>query len=547
MSQMNQETALTICDACCRIGQNNQFGEVIAIAEAAKIKTQSLDKTRIAFVTDQARSINRIADEVFHFQAIPAEKEARFASKTAVFEFRYAENDHYADFSAEDLQNHFISEVAVKGLEQIDVSFYLSNGEFTDHSWKEVLQSVDYLFLVVSAGHLLTTAEREFVETTIRKNGAITRFAMVLSDLNMLNSLAALEDIENRIAWFLDSMGANKKYYSLGPEGDLEAAITGELAERSEELRALTFWQIAQMCLTDVENHLKLLLQRAQVNTEELSNQIAVLQSRKTDMIRMGELLATKFSSSLNGRVIHNAIVFTRKYVDQIENSIYSGLQESDLETAAEMVPSYMDAALAKLKSELSSSISNETNLLWDTIEKQMEADAGEFFTGIQELPGGIFNPPIQPTVDNPFASIPDNYSTSGQRNTLQKISKALLIGSVPVLLFGGIPAAAGTIIASQVIKKIPIKPNKTLENLKDEIHGICYDYLMSVEKGLMELGEQTGVYGEQLIRNAYESFVNRVLDSLAKVLKEAEEAKEKAVQLKFILEKELPEIKANL
>ena len=46
----------------------------------------------------------------------------------------------------------------------MDVKVYLKKGNFSAFNWKRELPKADYVFLAVSAVHLLTAAEREFVE-----------------------------------------------------------------------------------------------------------------------------------------------------------------------------------------------------------------------------------------------------------------------------------------------------------------------------------------------------------------------------------------------
>jgi len=557
LMKIDLDAATSVCNACYEIGLKLENERIMSVSRDAKAGLDRSGKLRVAFIADNANILNLITQEVFHFPALPKGVGAGGTRRPAVLCYSKGEEDVYADFSGLEENGEEIllsSQVHADILESFDVELYLKDGGFDGFDWKKELPKADYVFLAVSAIQMLTSAERNFIQEQIREYFGLARFAVVITNTDKLPSLKALEDMEERLAWYLDSLGGGIVPYELGT-GTLESFVTETLLCQSDELRQMAYWQSSSRCCSQVQEELDKMLCQSTVDLEELKKQIEVLKSREKDMKRRGDTLANSIYNAFSGRIAYNAVIASRKFIDQMDENICNNLDQSDdLKSTVELLPGFIESAVSQLEQELSREMSSDGESIMDEMSIQMEKDAGEFFTGVPDWAidmidmiidgGGMIEPPMKHNLEG---LVEEAFEKASVRK-MQRISKLLLVGTLPALILVGAPLAVGTLAASQIVKKIKFKSaDIDIKDLKSKVHEYCRELAIYIEECIKGFCERQAEDASRMISNAYESFVSRILDVLSSKAASAQQSQEKSDMLRDIMERELPAIKKNL
>lgn len=188
------------------------------------------EKLKIALIGDDMGNLNLFMQEAFHFPPLQTENDIRKAEIFSAVVIRYEKKKNgcraeLAGFNDDGLLVQMCRSFYADQIEHINVKAYLKQGNFASFDWKKELPKADYVFLTVSAVHLLTTADEEFVENQLLTSVGPKRFALILTDTNKLSSLRDLKEARRRLTGYLDSLGQKIAWHELGA-GTLEPFIT---------------------------------------------------------------------------------------------------------------------------------------------------------------------------------------------------------------------------------------------------------------------------------------------------------------------------------
>ena len=215
--------------------------------------------------------------------------------------------------------------------------------------------------------------------------------------------------------------------------------------------------------------------------------------------------------------------------------------QSSDLDKTARMIPDFISSAWKQFSVEQTKKMRSTAENIVSEMEEQMRLDAGEFFTDVPEWALDMIC--MQPAVPD-RVELPQGET----ENKINRISKALLIGSVPVLILGSLPLALGTLIGSQAIKKLPREKiqAENREVLKREAHEICQrttsELSEELKAALIDIAEKA----EKDIKSAYDGFVSAVLNELVKQKESAQQVYGKMEEIRQAAQVDLPRLYAN-
>ena len=206
---MQLETAAAICGSCQENGRKLGSDTILSVAEQARSGLERSEKLKLALIGDDIEGLNLFLQEAVHFPSLYTEKDMRKAEISSAVVINYEKGNktcraQLAGFNDDGLLVQVCRGFQADQLEQMDVKVYLKKGNFSAFNWKRELPKADYVFLAVSAVHLLTAAEREFVEKQLITSVGTKRFALILTDTDKLNCLQDLKEAEDRLAGYLD-------------------------------------------------------------------------------------------------------------------------------------------------------------------------------------------------------------------------------------------------------------------------------------------------------------------------------------------------------
>lgn len=599
MEKFDLRMAQEICDDCFKVGRRLGQTAIVEMANDARKELEQPSKLRVVFVSTQLGGTAKALQEVFGIQALPAGMNAIKVKRAAKLSYIQKESGTAEEekplgesedseeakplaepeFSEEIkplAEPEFLEEIKplaepefaeetkllleeardpvsltlacrASSLDQIDAKIIYSRNDFADFEWKRELAEADYVFLVTSAVMMLTAAERRFVEDCIQKYFGLARLSIVLSDTEMISNLDAYEDLQARMKWYLDSLGQESKFFELGTD-ELKPYILSSLVGEKEELHRLAAYQTAKICYEGTLAEVEEMQRQADGDLSALEACLQSLMNREETMHRKGILAANSIYGELMGNIMYNADQTIRKYFSQMHESICGTIdQEEDVQEMAKLIPRYMKTAQEQLGKELQAGMSSDLNELQERLETQMRQDAGEFFDGVPEYwweamtmkdPG--WKPDFTVSVE-----IPEGETQA----RVNKVSKALLIGTIPVLIFGSLPLAIGTLVGSKAVKKLSQDKieAENREALKQIVHGLCQDQSEDARNRVKETLKVSADQAEAKIRGAYDGFVSSVLNELVSQREKIRQACEKKDIIIQVAEQVLPEMKCKL
>ncbi len=538
---------------CNSIGMRLDNPEIINYVRAAEQKAARSGKLCVAFVSENLNALNRLVYGVFGELSLTGELNSNSVIRPFRVCLRKGDTESSADFSALAKQGEaltFENSVNSELFAKMDVLCYFTDGNYENFDWRVESGKIDYLFLVTNVSRLLGANERAFVQDPVQEFIGLSRFSLIVTGLDLINSLQGLKDVESRARWYLDSLKPGITSYMEDDEA-LPAYITEELAGQTDMLRPLAWQQSAVVCLRDIRALLTKELKKAEADTDTLKEEIELLKSREAKLKQRGLILGNNVYNAFTGRVIFNATVAGRKYIDQMCQSICDGLDSApDLQAAADQVPGYVQKAMEQLKTQLVGQMKNDTEFVLGEAQKTMEADAEEFFESISEITLSEVFPDRNPMADYgaELSGIIDRLSDDAAEKKSEDLSKKLLIATVPVFLLANLPLAIGTAVASQLVKRYRVFSGKLdPESLKDSIRAYCQELTSDLEETLKDYGEKSAKEAEKTIGDAYTRFVGNALDSIARLIEEIEKAKGEKAVIETILQTELPELERLL
>lgn len=546
MENVSLQTAEQICRDCRGIGERLEQSALVRLAKQAEAELQRASGLRVAFITGNLAGGAAALMEAFGIRALPEGMGVYQAVRSAKIVYtggteERSEGAEQLEQEGEPAQLSFTRRGELP--ESVEAELIFSREDFSEFDWKKELAQVDYAFLVVSALQMLSAPERELVEHVIMKYFGLARFSIVLSDTGMVNSPEAYEELQSRLNWYLNSIGGGKAY-ELETE-TLRPFITEELLRDGEELKLLAVAMTAKLCCEDTEEAVRGMKEEASADLAKLEESIAELGKREAQMKNRAELAAGDLRGEILGTIHYRASEAVRKLFAQLQENICATVERSeDVQQTKENIPRFMEMSLGQLGTELEKNINADAVRLEERLEERMHKDAGEFFQDIPWIPDAV-------SLEAAGAAIRTTVTLEegATQTKVRKLSKALLIGTVPVLIFGSLPLAVGTLVGSQLVKKM--SRNKieaeNREALRQAVQELCTGQEQEFQKALKQKLQETAESGGQRIRDAYREFVGAVMDELIREKERILQAREKEALIDRILSEELPRIKALL
>lgn len=527
MENMYNEHAKHLCIQCMNIGR--ELEQVSITQNAAEALEQISETTNLkAIVIASSHSDARaFIGELLGEDAAWMPK--LDAQKSAVIHLTYGEasQSQMEVDEAQDIVNVDVH-YNLPLLEKLDLQIYVSLKSFTEHNWKKVLSAADYVFIIISALRMFNQAEKSFLQTCVKKYVGAARFATVISDLEMVNSKEAYDDLQTTVNWQLSSNGMNPEYYEIGGE-TLSEYVSGNLLSDIENIHRIAAEHVAQVCLDETEGMLDVLLKEADRDTESLVEALEQLKKRSTWMQEKGSLTANMAYGDISGTLTYNATQSIHQFFGQLEEEVEKTLDNTkDIQSTITLLPEYLQASLSSCKDTLQQSLMADATALGERLSKVMLEDGAEFLGD-----AALDNLELDLTeFYNPEYIVSDQLKLSENqtREKAENISKALLIGSIPAYIFTGFGGAAGTLVASRLVKKF-MQDKIDMEdraNALIAVHTLLsqmeHDATLEIRESLKKLAGNV----EEKVNSAYYAFVSVIMKMVTEKLASIELAKQK-------------------
>lgn len=527
MEEMYLKKAMERCSYCMDVGRSLEQVSITQNAAEAMEQLSIRHGLRIAVVTSTLTNAREVVEEILDKDATAAFSKMDTEKSDAV-RFSYGENTEVvAPENQDERADTTTTLYAHPLLKDIDLTIYISRNSFTDFNWKKELSSADYVFLTVSATQLFNQAEKNFIQTCIRKYVGVARFAMILADTAMINSEEAYNDVRDSVNWHLSSQGMSTDFFELGTN-TLPTYISEKLLADVEKLHQVAAEQISAVCCEETKATLEAMLKEADSDEAVLVKTLEDLKNRADKMRSNGNITANMAYGDISGTLTYNATRAIHNFCGQLDDEISHTLEESEnvSETLA-LIPDYGRSALQSFEKDLLKSLEADSKTLTERLTARMNADAGDFLSGNEDILEDIFfssagiSDFVHVHLIQPSFVLPENET----KRKIDTISKALLIGSIPVFIFSGFFTAAGTVAASQVLKK-SMQEKIALEdknNALATVHTMCSDLEHEMTVAIRKSFGDVASDIEKKVQNAYAGFVvaimNLVQEKLAAIM----------------------------
>lgn len=536
MEALYLKKASELCGHCMDIGRTL---EQVAIAQNAAEALEQLSvnpRLRIAVVASSHANAHAVIGEILGADAAALIPKLD-TTESASIRYSYGEVPEGTVCEAEDDQTPISVSVLSANplLEKMELLVYISKKGFTDFNWKKELSAADFVFLAVSATQLFNQSEKSFLQTCVQKYVGAARFGAIMADTEMINSEEAYNDLRGAMSWHLSSQGMCTDYHEIGGES-LLTFISENLLGNTEKLHQLATEHISAMCCDETEAMLEDMLKEANSNEEALFAALEDLKNRAGKMRSNGSIAANMAYGDISGTLTYNATQGIHSFFHQLNEEVAQTLEKSeDVPATLELIPDYLRTSLKSYEGNLQKSLQADAEALSERLTQRMNEDADEFLSGsLDVLTGSV--PDF--TLDNPVTvdfTLPENQT----KHKAELISKALLIGSIPVFLVSGFVAAAGTLAASQLVKKM-MQEKVVLEdknNALDAVHLICSNLEQEMAQQTRQSLKQLASETEKKVQDAYAGFVAAIMTLVRDKLAAIEHAKAHRAQVEELLQ----------
>lgn len=524
------------CSYCMDIGNALELVAITQNASEANDLIVSTSEMHVAVIGVSSKNIcealQGIAGNDLHIE-IP--KINQYDS--LVMELLHAEMDNVTVLTSEkeNIPTHIRILSSSPLLENIQFSFYVSGKSFTDFKWKKELLNSDYVFLTISAMQAFTQSEKKFIQTCIKKYVGSTRFATILTDVEYLNSEKAVNDVNETVIWNLTSMEMNSEFYR-ACDDELHSFVFEHLLANAEDLHQIAVENISINCCEETKILLLKMKQEASEDEKAYTKAYEELKGRADGMRSKGKIVASTAYGDISGALTYNAVQSIHKFFTRLNEEVVSTLETTeDLYKTAELIPDYISTSLDFFKNYLQKLMKNDAESLEERLTQVMTEDANEFLRDDFDL----FTDTVPEFAFKKISSIDFNVAENQTRQKVDLISKALLVGSIPVLLVAGFVAAAGTFAASKIVKKA-MNDKIILEdknNAIDAAHTRCSNLEQEMTEEIRQNLKVLAADMEKKVADAYTGFVTAILSLAQEKLTSIELAKSHISQIDEMLQ----------
>lgn len=535
MNSSTPQNAAAICSYCVNIGRTLQNVEITQNALEAVDLLESSPKMRIALVASSYSNAQDAIAEILG-QDIVCAIPSIDKMKSSVIHFEYGSSVLTEDVSKEDTVTSVHLSAPADVLEKMEMRVYTSLNGFGDFNWKNEISAVDFVFMTVSASQLFTQSERGFLQNCVKKYIGAPRFALILADTDAIKSDEDYNAIKGAVNWNLSSAGMSQTVYELGAQ-TLNKFVCDELVQNAVALHQFSVEQIAVVCRDETNAVLQKLLTEADTNIEDLVSALEGLKKRAGDMTVKGDIAGSLAYSDISGGLTLNATQSVHSYFTQLNEEVTKTLEGSnDINATVELLPNYLSSSIESFNQNLQKLLKADAEALADKISERMNDDASEFLGTAADVSafsaGTLWNAAssaqIKEQVERDLAAAGNH-----TEQMVEKLSKALLIGTVPAFLITGFLGAAGTFIVSRKLKDW-MKNRIALEDKKNAVevaHQFIFDIesemTISVKSGLLDFAAAA----EKKVKDAYSNFVAAIMAAVQAKITEIEKAKENRSQ----------------
>lgn len=535
MEIMYSEKAKNLCMQCMNIGRELEQVAITQNAAEALEQIAAASNLKVIAVASSHSNAKAVVAEILGAEATELLPKLDVQSSATI---RYV----YGDASnvqtiADDEQGSVTVEIQLELpiLQKLELQVYVSAKSFTEYSWKKILTSGDFVFLVVSALRMFNQAEKNFMQSCVKKYVGSARFAAIIADLDMINSEEDYQDLQVTANWHLSTNGMNTDHFEIGAD-TLSAFVSEKLLADAEKMHHITAEHIGKMCCEDTKSMLEKLLAEADEDVDALVDALAELKKRSSQMQKKGNITANMAYGDISGTLTYNATQGIHQFFGQLEEQVAKTLEETEnIQATLDILPDYLSASLSDYKENLSKALRADANDLAGRLCTAMIEDAGEFLGNTVDVATELTITDYFDTDYQDVFTLPENQT----KKKVETISKVLLIGSIPVLLTTGFVAAAGTAVASRMVKKHmqgkidQEDKNNALEAVHNTLSDLERELTEELRSNLKKLAEDT----ENKVKNAYSGFVASVMTLVNDKLYAVEQANARRSDIMKMLE----------
>lgn len=548
------ENSKKICQSCGTIGKKLNHEAICKIAEEAETALNYPSKLRVAVIANQFRAAASVLKETFGINALPEEiKPFQIAASAKILYTKQEVESNEPAYSVKVKSEQPV--VLTLGrkeevLNNIDAEILYSQNNYEDFDWKKELMEIDYIFFAVSATQMLSTSERKFVEEVIVKYYGVSRFVIVLTDTEMINSVDDYNELISRLKRYLSSVQAEEKFYELGTE-TLQPYAAELFVKDKDELRSLAAYTTARVCYEDMKEELLKLKEEASLDIEEIEKDLDILKKRENTIKMKGAQSAGYVWNELRGSVYYDISSAHQDFFNKMSTEISKTIDSSsNIEKTRKQIYEYMESSIESFMKHMERGFQQDLWRIGEELEKRMHSDAGDYFKDVSYivLDDGGWLPEVRPSASDFLHSdivieVPDKIERT------DKVSKVMMFFSLPFLVKGRLLRAFGAAAGGWILKKKAKTEaaEATAELLKQAMKAECA-VVQSEHLGYIKEQIYKGAdWAEERVKKAYEGFAGAVMAEMYELKEKAEYAYSKKEVLDQIFSEDLTVIETEL
>lgn len=398
---------------------------------------------------------------------------------------------------------------------------------------ENILDEIDFLFLLTSAMMALPLNEKTWIRDTVTQRYDSDRFAVSLYNTAMLNSKSDAEALSEAVQSILNNIDENIAVKST----DEICHMILQIPEKSEELLEKRKEAIFRNCVAFAENAIEEHLKVCNIDVAQMKKIAENVEKERQNVETAGKITVNhvidNLYSNLKFELLNMAYDYNEKAFESISTRISS---TAELDKDIQKIEPYLANVWNKFSNAAETRIVAEQQVISERLTQQIECDCGKLTDLMLGMPG------MENIGVTGYYTYQDYAKKSDEKERKdKKISKIVLAASLGLAIVGAPMLGLSTFVGSKIYAHL--KKNKDAEMKRQEV----LDELMTMQTEMKnKVSHSIEVEFEKLIGAAkanVEAVYTEVLDSLLVSIKEAVEKTEKIAKNRDILEKAKKEL----
>lgn len=417
---------------------------------------------------------------------------------------------------------------------------------------RELLEELDYVFLLTNATQAMPMSERDWLRETVTKYFGCDRAAVAIYNMDLMNSDEDAAAVTEAVA-----QHAGKISGDIRPCGDVEGlagairAAAGDPGLEEKRVRS-----IAANCLDAIQARINEEMSMGGVDLEKLKTGAEKIERERRALEASSKMAVEGVVDNLYARVRYELINAASDYSDELVESVSSRLEQSDsVEDDVRRIPAYLEAAWTSFEVSADQRVCQRNEEISQELSRQIELDCRSLlkYMDIPELENAIVR-------KLSFRVAGEESPESGDmpEETKRGVSDKLIKGGIfavtfvlamahPVLGLGVAVAEATKGLVSKTV--FGIDPGNTeklrteaIAQLKVSCSDIKKQVVASINASIDDVSEQARA---NVVR-VYGEVIDKLVEEVAAQVRRVGELKARQAELSAMTEK-LAQIRAAL